>query len=554
MSLHPQAIPPIPEETARVAHAVFPNGNVYMRMRDELGTIYQDQDFADLFPQRGQPAEAPWRLALVTVIQYAEGLTDRQAADAVRSRIDVKYALSLDLTDMGFDFSLLSEFRSRLLANGAERRLFDLLLQQFRERGWIKARGKQRTDSTHVLAAVRTLNRLECVGETMRHALDVLAEVAPDWLLEQMDTEWAERYRRRFTDFRLPKEAKERVALAETIGMDGRMLLERVYASTSPAWLGELDAIETLRCVWIQQYHASEQGTPWRADQELPPSALLIASPYDIEARYSRKKNTAWTGFKVHFTETCEADEPHLIVEVVTQAATTPDGEVMPELHAQLAHQEMLPGQHLVDMGYVDADVLADSSIHYQVDLVGPVPPDVSWQAQDGERFDHSQFSIDWQAQQVTCPASCTSQSWGTSYDRHRKPVIRVRFPLATCQMCPLHARCTRSPARVLILRPNEQAYRALQEARQRQQTPEFRTLYAKRAGVEGTIAQSVRTCEMRRARYIGSKKLRLQALLTATAMNILRACAWLAEPTHACTPTSRFAKLVASVQQEAAA
>ncbi len=297
MSLHPQAIAPIPDETARVAHAIFPKGNVYMHMRDELGTIYQDQDFADLFPQRGQAAQEPWRLALVTVIQYAEGLTDRQAADAVRTRIDWKYALSLELTDPGFDFSLLSEFRSRLLANGAERRLFDLLLQHFRERGWLKARGKQRTDSTHVLAAVRTLNRLECVGETMRHALDVLAEVAPDWLLEQMAPEWAERYQKRFTDFRLPKEVKERVALAETIGMDGRTLLEKVYASTSPAWLRDLDAIQTLRQVWLQHYHASEQGTPWRADLELPPSALLIASPYDVEARYSRKRNTVWTGY-----------------------------------------------------------------------------------------------------------------------------------------------------------------------------------------------------------------------------------------------------------------
>ena len=148
MSLQPQAIAPIPDETARVAHAIFPKGNVYMHMRDELGTIYQDQDFADLFPSRGQAAEAPWRLGLVTVIQYAEGLTDRQAADAVRTWIDVKYALSLDLTDAGFDFSILSEFRSRLLAHGAEQRLFEIMLEQFRTRGWLKARGKQRTDST----------------------------------------------------------------------------------------------------------------------------------------------------------------------------------------------------------------------------------------------------------------------------------------------------------------------------------------------------------------------------------------------------------------------
>jgi len=234
--MQPQLIPAIPEETARVAHAVLPQGNTYMQMRDELGTLYQDQDFHDLFPRRGQAAEAPWRLAVVTIMQYAEGLTDRQAAEAVRTRIDWKYAFSLELTDAGFDFSVVSEFRSRLLATGAERRLFDLLLEQLRTRGWIKARGKQRTDSTHVLAAIRTLRRLECVGETMRHALNVLAEVAPDWLLEHMDTEWAERYRKRFSDFRLPKDARERVALAETIGADGRRLLEQVYAETSLAW------------------------------------------------------------------------------------------------------------------------------------------------------------------------------------------------------------------------------------------------------------------------------------------------------------------------------
>lgn len=174
----------------------------------------------------------------------------------------------------------------------------------------------------------------------MRRVL--LAEVAPDWLLEHMEPEWAERYRKRFSDFRLPKEAKERVTLAETIGADGRRLLERVYAETRLPWLAELDAVETLRRVWLQYYHASEQGTPWRADQELPPSALLITSPYDVEARYSRKKNTTWTGYKVHFTETCEADEPHFIVEVTTTAATTPDGEIMGELHEQLAEREML--------------------------------------------------------------------------------------------------------------------------------------------------------------------------------------------------------------------
>lgn len=554
MSMHPQPIPTIPEETARVAHAVLPQGNAYLQMRDELGTLYEDKDFQDLFANCGQPAEAPWRLALVTIMQYAEGLTDRQAADAVRTRIDWKYVLSLELTDSGFDFSVLCEFRGRLLAHGAERRLFDQVLNLCRERGWIKARGKQRTDSTHVLAAIRTLRRLECVGETMRHALNVLAEVAPSWLLSHMDQEWAERYEKRFSDFRLPKEEKKRVDLAERIGTDGRRLLELVYAERSLPWLGELEAIQTLRQVWLQHYHADAQNTPWRSDSELPPSALLITSPYDTQARYSRKKSTAWTGYKVHFTETCEAETPHLIVEVTPSSATMADGDIVEDLHARLDEQQMLPDQHLMDMGYVDAEVLAESQARHQVDIVGPVMPDTSWASKEAGRFDHSQFLIDWQAKQVVCPAGQTCRDWGHIPDRHGKPSLRVRFPLRLCRSCPLHAQCTPIAAKVLILRPDEASYNALVAARKREATPEFRKLYAKRAGIEGTVAQAVRTCEMRQARYIGSQKLRLQAFFTATAMNVLRAVEWLKGNRPASTPVSRFAKLVASAKLAVAA
>jgi transposase len=163
MSLNPQEIGPIPEETVRIACAAYPKGSVFMQMRDELGTMYQDEAFADLFSYTGQPAEAPWRLALVTVMQFAEGLSDRQAADAVRGRIDFKYALGLELSDPGFDHTVLSEFRARLIAGNAEQLLLDTMLKLFKERGWLKARGKQRTDSTHVLAKIRALNRVLCV-------------------------------------------------------------------------------------------------------------------------------------------------------------------------------------------------------------------------------------------------------------------------------------------------------------------------------------------------------------------------------------------------------
>jgi transposase len=209
MSLHPHPIPPVPEETARVAHAVFPRGNVVMQLRDALGAIYTDEAFADLFPTHGQPALAPWRLALVTVLQFMEHLTDRQAAEAVCDRLAWKYALSLELTDPGFDHSVLSEFRSRLVAGNAERRLLDLLLERCREGGWLKAGGRQRTDSTHVLAKIRALNRTLCVAQTMVYVLNVLSEVAPEWILAHVPVEWVERYGERLEHERLLKARKK---------------------------------------------------------------------------------------------------------------------------------------------------------------------------------------------------------------------------------------------------------------------------------------------------------------------------------------------------------
>lgn len=222
MTLHPSPIEAVPTSTAQVAHAAFPKGNIYLRMRDELGTIYDDETFASLFPNLGQPAFAPWRLALITVMQFVEGLTDRQAAEAVRSRIDWKYALSLELTDEGFDFTILTDFRSRLLAGGAEQQLLEKMLKCFQGKGLLKAPKQQRTDATHVLAAIRNLTRLENVGETLRAALNSLAEVAPDWLRQIVPVaDWYERYGQRFQESRLPSSETERQAMASLIGAVG---------------------------------------------------------------------------------------------------------------------------------------------------------------------------------------------------------------------------------------------------------------------------------------------------------------------------------------------
>ncbi len=296
MSLKSLPIPPVPEEIARVAHAVFPRGNVFIQLRDTLGAIYTDETFADLFPTHGQPAVAPWRLALVTIFQFMEGLTDRQAADAVRDRLAWKYALSLELRDTGFDHTVLSEFRSRLVAGHAEQRLLDLLLEQCRKGGWLKAGGRQRTDSTHVLAKIRALNRTLCVGQTMVYVLNVLSEVAPEWIRAYVPAEWVERYGERLEHERLPKEEEERKQYANQVGVDGWMLLAALDAPATPDWMKTLPAITTLRTIWEQQFEAREQGGQWRQEPALP-AAQLINSPYDLDARYGKKRTTLWVGY-----------------------------------------------------------------------------------------------------------------------------------------------------------------------------------------------------------------------------------------------------------------
>src|SRR4051794_26463789 len=261
MSLHPQQpLRPVPEQTARIARAAFPKGSPYLTLRDTLGTIFEDGHFADLYPKQGQPACPPWRLALITLMQFREGLSDRQAAEAVRARIDWKYLLGLELSDPGFDFSVLCEFRDRLLAGGAQERLLERVLEVARELGVLKARGRQRTDSTHVLAAVRTLNRLELVAETLRAALNATAAVAPDWLRAFAPSAWYERYGRRIEDTRLPRSEVQREAYACQVGEDGFCLLDALAAPDGPEQLADLPVIQVLGTVWARHFEPRSEG------------------------------------------------------------------------------------------------------------------------------------------------------------------------------------------------------------------------------------------------------------------------------------------------------
>lgn len=545
MSLQPSPIPPVPEQTAAVARAAFRRGTLCLRLRDEFGALYEDADFAALFPVRGQPALPPWRLALVTVLQYLEGLSDRQAADAVRARIDWKYALALELSDPGFDFSVLSEFRTRLVAGGQEQLLLDRLLTRFAERGLVKARGRQRTDSTHVLAAVRGLNRLERVGESLRAALNALATVAPDWLTRVAPAAWYERYGRRVENYRLPKTDATRAALAAEVGADGRQLLGAVDAAADRPELARLPEVVTLRALWAQQYVADGGGWRWRTVDEMPPPGAMLSSPYDPEARYSRKGDATWVGYKVQLTETCDADAPRLITHVETTPATTPDDGMVPVVHAALAARDLLPAEHLVDKGYTDAATLLESQRDRGVRLVGPVAADPSWQARAGAGFAQADFAVDWERRVATCPAGKESASFRLSAHALGVPAWEVRFARRDCTPCPYRAQCTRAARdpRALTLLPRDQ-YEALHAVQRAQTTTAFRDAYAARAGIEATHAQAIRRCGLRRCRYRGLAKTRLQHVATAVALNVVRVVAWTAGTPLAPTRRSAFARL----------
>ena len=548
MSLHPQTNFDIPQQTITVARAAFPKGNRYMKMRDELGTIYHDELFAQLYPGRGRPVQAPWRLALVTVMQFAENLTDRQAADAVRARIDWKYALSLELDDPGFDFSLLSDFRARLLDGGAEELLFEQMLELFKGRDLLKAGGRQRTDSTHIIASVRALNRLELVGETLLHTLNEITQVDPVWLKAQVTPDWFERYGSRFSNYRLPKSKDKRQILAEEIGEDGWYLLDRLYADTTPAQLQAVPAVETLRRIWVQQFYYQEDKMHWRDKNNVPPAAVMVASPYDVEVRYSHKRNMEWRGYKVHLTETCDADQVHLITHVETTAATEQDGDVVVAIHEALARKAVVPEEHLVDGGYPSADLLVESQRDYGIDLVGPMREDQSWQARTEGAFEQRQFQVDWQRKEVICPRGKPSRYWKPWKKQKATPMIQVHFHVKDCTACTARSLCTRRKTgpRELTL-PEQGRYEALQQARQRQESEAFWERYAARSGIEGTISQAAFALGMRRSRYRGQAKTHLQHVMTAAAINLKRVIDWFDQVPRSQTYRPAFARLAAA-------
>ena len=521
-----------------------------VEVRDRLGQWLADEDFAAAFGIRGRPGWPPSRLALVTVLQRVEKLTDRAAAEEVRTRLDWKYLLGLALDDPGFDHTVLAEFRGKVADGGLEQVALDALLAKLAADGLLGAGGKQRTDSTHVVAAVAALNRLELVGESVRAALEALTAAHPDWVAQRICVpDFARRYGTPMTAWRPPASQAKQDELAVAYARDGYALLEAVYDESAPAWLRELPAIDVLRRVLVQNYtrviHADGREVIRRREKEpegdgLPHGKARIASPYDTDARWGVNRDTFWLGYKLHVTETC-GDEPgcgcpgggheedcaapafpNLITHVATTDATVTDNQMTGVINDELAGKDLAPGRHYVDSGYLSAALAVSEAARHGIALVGPLLADTSAQARAGNGYARADFAVDYDSKTVTCPQGKTSASW-TPCTQRGKDAIVATFSADDCGPCPARALCTTSSKnrRQLTVPPRDLA-EAQAAARAAEKTISFQADYARRAGVEGSMHQAA-SHGARRARYRGLPKTRLDHAYMAVALNLLR-------------------------------
>jgi len=537
-------------------------------IRDRLGQWLRDEDFAAAFGIRGRPGWSPSRLALVTVLQRAENLTDRQAAEAVRTRIDWQYLLGLPLDDPGFDHTVLAEFRARVSGAGLEQVALDALLARLVPEGLVKAGGKQRTDSTYVTAAVAALTRLQLAGESVRAALEALAAAHPAWLDQRVCVaDFARRYGTPMTSWGPPLSQPEQGELAIAYARDGYALLEAVYDRAAPPWLRELPAVDVLRRVLVQNYTRTitEDGQEVirRRDKQpdgdgLPPGHARIASPYDTDARWAARRDaSSWLGYKLHITETCDDPPPcscrpaaparpaagsaeagvrdrehdtgcahlvfpNLITNVATTGATVTDNQMTEPVQDALAARNLAPGRHYADSGYLSAALVVSALTTWGIALIGPLLANNSAQARAGHGYARADFTVDYDTKTVTCPQGKTSSSWTQCTQRGHAAAVATFSP-GDCGPCPARPQCTTSSRnrRQITILPRELA-QAQAAARAAEKTIPFQADYARRAGVEGTMHQAT-SHGARRARYRGLPKTRLDHVYMACALNLLR-------------------------------
>lgn len=473
---------------------------------------------------------------------FAEGLSDRAAADAVQGRTDWECPLGLPLADASFDSTVPCGFRSRLVAGGAEEALLDAVLEAATAHRLLRSGGRQRTDSTHVLAAVRAMNRAECVHETLRHALEVPALAAPGWLLERALPHWATAHGPRALDDRLPKSAAKRAAWVRTVGEDGHRMLAAISAPGAPDRIARLPAVGSLRRAWVRQFHLAGGEVRWRTDREgIPPAARFIGSPHDADAHHARKSGKGWIGHKAHLSETCDDSLPRVVTCARATAGPAADGYVTPRVRRALRGKGLLPARHVVDTGHLDAALLVETGRDFGIDSVGPPRPDPRWRAAAGKGF-----ATDRDAPRATCPMGVRSSGRTPATDDRGAAVVKVEFSERDCRPCAHRVDCAGPKAARRPMTPRTRdGYAALQAARQRQRTPDLAAPCARRAGIEATISQAVRGFGLRRSRHFGHAKTHLQHIAAAAAMDLIRLVHWNSCEPLAPTRRSHLSRLI---------
>jgi transposase len=545
--------------------------------------VLRDEDFAELYPPTGQPALSPALLALVTVLQAMEHCSDRLAAQMVRSRIDWKYALHLPLAYPGFDPSVLCEFRQRLVAHKAQRRVFDAFLQRLKDKGFLQGRALQRTDSLAIVAAVRELSRLELVMETLRLALEALAKQDPAWLQAHIPSEWLHTYASWTQAERLVRETGARAA-AETerllwrTGQDGFALLDALDAAEGEA-LRTLPAVIVLRTVWSQQFQRQEQKTSVPSEgvteppgsqagessdtavvQMLPGSAIdngqrgqIVVTPHDPQARRATKGAQAWNGYKLHLTETAAEDAPLLITDLEIGAAAAYDCHGLDPLQQRLQERDLLPDTQLADGGYVNGPTLHRSR-ERQVELLGPVPADTYGASRQEKVWAAEAFQVDVENQQATCPGGHPNQRWSvyhrTGGEDH--DLMAIIWDKQVCGTCPLRERCLPPGQDQRILRLSRY-YNLLSARRREQKTQAFQERYRRRAGIEATFSHLVNVHHARQTPYRGPDKTLGYYGALCVGVNLCRVAAWQAGNRPRRERRSRLSRLLAERSVEGA-
>jgi len=445
----------------------------------------------------------------------------------VRCRIDFKYALGPELGDPGFHHSVPGGFRGRLLEEGRAGRLLGLALARLKEAGLVRERTAQRTDSAHVLAAVRGLTRLELVTEAVRAALEELARTAGHALAGLIGDDWGRRCGRPVRLGKNPARPKTRMNDA---GSDARRLPGHLAAGYPGLLRGPQAG--ALRQVVVQNYHRDPAGRlRWRdddGDAGLPPSAARIVSPCGPAARCARRGQvTRWAGYLAHVTETCAEDSPSVITGVAAMPAASDGTSALKGIHDRLERRGLLPAGHLVDGGYTSLVHMERAGRVHRVTLTGPLPGNPTRRHRTREGYARDDFRIDFDRKEVTCPQGQVSKGWhgpcpASSPDA--APLIVARFTRAQCRPCPARAACTTSGdgRRTVGFPPRELCELQIRN-RADQQDPAWHKRYAVRSGIEGTVCELARGHGMRHCRYRGQPKAHLQHVLTAIAANIER-------------------------------